>query len=146
MDEGNVAQVGPPQDFFARPVSARAARFFGWENLVGATQLGHKVHSTLGIFTRTDFDARSGAVLLAIRPDAAYNLGTGSIEGTVVEATFTGSQIAYRIDCTGVLLNLRVAARHNYAVGQTLSFDLDPSMLWTVAVEQARAEGIRQAR
>ena len=70
--------------------------------------------------------------LLVMRPEAATNVGSGSLEGVVREDVYRGMTRTYRIDCVGESLQLALPASYEVPVGETLSFDLDPSLLWFV--------------
>ena len=76
MEEGRVAQVGPPAEVYEEPATAYVADFLGVSNLMEAHASGCGPDSACRI-RLGDFDLRaaqgatdtSGAVLLAIRPE-----------------------------------------------------------------------------
>jgi ABC-type Fe3+/spermidine/putrescine transport system ATPase subunit len=127
-----LAQFGKPEDFYTRPATGQVARFFGWKNLVAAHQAQHTVQSELGAFVLPDCAPSNGAVTLAIRPEAAVDIGSGVVSGIITGAEFLGSHILYTVDCRGVLLELSLSKRHNFSPGAPLNFNLDPSLMWLV--------------
>ncbi|MDR3315869.1 MAG: ABC transporter ATP-binding protein [Coriobacteriales bacterium] len=128
----SLAQFGKPEDFYTRPATEQVARFFGWKNLIAAQQDKHGVRCGLGSFVLPDCAPYNGTVTLAIRPEAAIEVGSGSILGTIARAEFLGSHILYTVDCNGVQLELSLSKRHEYAPGSSLTFNLDPSLMWVV--------------
>jgi iron(III) transport system ATP-binding protein len=79
MEEGRVAQKGPPAELYLKPASAFVASFFGEVNRLAGVVQGGQVATPLG-----DLDARGiengRAVEVLIRPEA-MTLAPGSSEG-----------------------------------------------------------------
>jgi len=113
LDDGSVAQCGPPGDVIARPASVAAARAVGTENLFNGTVLEHR-----GKEGCTEVDVGGTAVqtgLLDLAPGSSVALGLRAedillslrpiretsarnvIAGTVQEATPRGSAVEIRV-------------------------------------------------
>ena len=136
MHDGRIVQLGNPREFYEHPPTEYVASFFGWKNFIPATRTGDEVECVLGRFVlpgigKTDGVPESG--LLVMRPEAVCNIGAGALAGEVLEATYKGMNVAYRVACAGEILQLSVSTQHVFAVGDTMQFDLDPGMLWFVA-------------
>ena len=111
MEEGRVAQVGPPAEVYEEPANAYVADFLGVSNLMEAHASGCGPDSTCRI-RLGDFDLRaaqgatdtSGAVLLAIRPERVAiepydSSGPNRVPGMVERLVFLGSatQVVLRL-------------------------------------------------
>lgn len=138
MHDGRIVQIATPREFYERPRTEYVASFFGWKNFIAASYENGEVKSPLGTFSipgLKSLDNVPAEGLLVMRPEAATNVGgeQASISGVVRDATFRGASVSYRIECENCMLQLSMPASLELAIGETVSFDLDPSMLWYVA-------------
>ena len=139
MHDGRIVQIASPREFYERPRTEYVASFFGWKNFVEATRAGNRVECCLGSFEvpgLEDVPDLPGSGLLVMRPEVAVNIGSESsdaLSGIVRDATYRGASMSYRVECAGQLLQLVVPSSCEFAIGQTMRFELDPSMLWYVA-------------
>jgi iron(III) transport system ATP-binding protein len=122
---GTVQQIGSPQDVYERPTNLFVADFMGQVNRMAATVLSCEADRAtvsigkhrLSVVARTGSTASTGIV--AIRPEAfviADDPGTdrdNRFEGTVVEATFLGNIIDYRVDIGGATVRVQ-GNRHGF--------------------------------
>jgi ABC-type Fe3+/spermidine/putrescine transport system ATPase subunit len=136
MHDGRIIQIASPHEFYERPSTEYVASFFGWKNFTPATRTGGLVTSALGTFeipglTDAGVDAPESG-LLVMRPEAAINVGAGNLTGLVRDAVYRGMTMSYQVECEGVLLSLATPSTCEIAVDETLSFDLDPKLLWFV--------------
>lgn len=130
MHDGRILQYGKPGDFYSRPNSRAVADFFGWKNFVDAQKAGCTVTCALGTFEFDGCDAPDGAVQLAIRPEAACEVGPGALEGRVTGIAPQGPFSLCTVECKGVSLELLAKATEAPAVGELLRFSLSPQMMW----------------
>jgi spermidine/putrescine transport system ATP-binding protein len=108
MDKGVLAQVGTPQDIYRRPASPFVADFVGASNRLGATIAGGGPD---GYELVLEADGRrlrapgcpnlvqGSRVGIIVRPEA-FRFGGGEgneLTGTLVDASFLGSQTVYTI-------------------------------------------------
>ena len=138
MHDGRIVQIATPREFYERPRTEYVASFFGWKNFPDASRRGDAVDSVLGTFEIPGLSSRAdapGRGLLVMRPEAAVVPadGAGKLCGTVRDATYRGTTMSYRVECSGCLLQLVLPASCAYEVGSEIRFDLDPKMLWYVA-------------
>lgn len=132
MHGGRIVQLGHPREFYERPGSEYVASFFGWKNFTPATCDGGKVTCELGAFELSGLGDAPATGLLVMRPEAAVNVGAGSLEGAVRAATYRGTSMSYRVECAGRLLDLSLPASQELSVGERFTFDLSPDKLWYV--------------
>lgn len=140
MHDGDILQQGAPTDFYAHPKTHYVASFFGWKNFVPACKEGGAVRCALGTFSVPGLEEAPQEGLLAIRPEAAVNVGSGAIIGRVAAAVYQGMDIVYELNCEGRSLHMRLPARYGFAVGDDIAFDLDPRHLWLVSDDGSAAD------
>lgn len=136
MHDGRIVQLGAPREFYEHPRTEYVASFFGWKNFTPAVRDGNRVECALGTFELPGLSEEPGVPdkgLLVMRPEAACSVGEGPLCGVVKDATYKGMNVSYVVECAGVQLRLALSAHYNFAVGETMRFDLDPAMLWYVA-------------
>ena len=133
MHDGRIIQVGSPHEFYERPRTEYVASFFGWKNFTPATQTGGRVSCALGDFDLEGLGEAPGRGLLVMRPEAAANVGNGSLEGVVRDEVYRGMTLALQVECRGSLLQLAVPSTCNVARGERITFDVDPKLVWYVA-------------
>jgi ABC-type Fe3+/spermidine/putrescine transport system ATPase subunit len=104
--DGVLRMVGQPEEFYRRPVSERAARFFGGLNFLPGERHDTQVNTAVGSFTMTtpgSDNAPGGSVLLTIRPEqvrlhttapeGSVNLVTGRLRTRIYVGTYTRYKI-----------------------------------------------------
>jgi ABC-type sugar transport system ATPase subunit len=129
---GKITRCAEPYEFYSHPSSREEADFFGWENYVPAEKSGVHASCSIGDFHIEGLDLRDGPLTLCIRPEAARGIGGGSLRGSVVSAMPQGMDTMYEIMCGEARLTLAFSARYSFSVGEEISFDLDPQMMWCV--------------
>lgn len=106
MNNGGVAQAGPPREIYESPVSAFVASFIGDANLLPATALddgGEYVRVKTGEL-EMKLPRRGPAaesVSIAIRPESvrlSSSGGDSAVQGTVREAAYLGGRMEYVVD------------------------------------------------
>lgn len=100
MREGQVAQIGTPQEIYREPNSEFVARFVGLENIVVGEAQGGIVNTVVG---KIPYKGVNGQVKVLIRPDGARLGGGGDFElvGEVIENTFRGGMRRLRVMVNG---------------------------------------------
>lgn len=147
MQNGQVAQQGPPEQVYRHPSSAFVARFMGHTNLAAGrvAELGQGlvvVETALGRIASADWHsgaALGAEVLLAIRPEAAQ-LARGDIsrlsnhiEGTIAERSFRGSRTRLTLrHASGIDLEFELDDADLPAVGRPIALVLRPEAISVV--------------
>ncbi len=139
LHQGQVEQVGTPQELYARPRSEFTARFLGLENILQARlveQDGQRfLETSLGRWPAPQGELTAGAspgssVLVLLRPDAV-RLGGGldcELCGTLLEKSFRGSLQEVLVDVDGERLVFELPSRQALPEpGGTLEVCFDPA-------------------
>jgi putative spermidine/putrescine transport system ATP-binding protein len=94
LRDGQVRQVGTPEDLYARPAHADVAEFMGYRNLIATTAqpVGNGVQVTIGgaRVSGVPVEAVSGPAIAAIRPDDLIASADGPIDLLVEAAEYRG--------------------------------------------------------
>ncbi|MBA2667639.1 MAG: ABC transporter ATP-binding protein [Trueperaceae bacterium] len=100
--DGVLTQYAEPSEFYLRPVSGRAAQFFGGTNFFPAVRRGSVVETPIGSFA---FDAPyaerapAGESVLTIRPEQLHVRGANgdpnTVTGTVRSRIYVGTYTRY---------------------------------------------------
>ena len=133
MHDGRIVQLGAPHEFYERPRTEYVAGFFGWKNFTPARCDGARVTSALGAFEIDGLGDQPREGLLVMRPEAACNVGSGSMRGIVRDVVYRGMTSSYQVECAGQSLQLAIPSSYEAAAGDEVTFDLDPKLLWYVA-------------
>lgn len=108
MKDGDIMQVGSPQEIYEYPVNQFVANFIGKDNFIPCTFLeseGEKAIVSLGqqpyVVPRPGDVSqlkKGDACVLGIRPESVrLSCAEGDLKGTVRRATYYGSKIEYEI-------------------------------------------------
>jgi putative spermidine/putrescine transport system ATP-binding protein len=94
LRDGEVRQIGTPEDLYARPAHADVAEFMGYRNLIPTTAVpsGNTITVTIGGATMggTPLETINGRAIAAIRPDDLVATAGGPITATVEAAEYRG--------------------------------------------------------
>lgn len=116
MRQGEIVQVGTPQELYQHPATLFAMRFFSEINTVEAVAQSGKVKTPLGEFVAPKVE--DGAAVIGIRHSAFHVLPSGSagIPARVVTSRYLGevTLIEFYVDGTDTLLKARVRKAGNY--------------------------------
>ncbi|MBI5161306.1 MAG: ABC transporter ATP-binding protein [Micrococcales bacterium] len=90
MREGNIEQIGSPEDLYTRPATAFVATFVGLSNAVDAELSGDTVTVLGQRLPRLGTGPADGPVIAYVRPEDIL-LASSGIPATVVVSSFLGS-------------------------------------------------------
>ena len=144
MFEGEIAQIGKPQEIYARPRTRRVAAFIGRANFVAGTVKRRVDASTYEVTTdvgpvcaRGDADLQSGArVAVAVRPEAielcAARPAGEHVHSCSVEKTyFLGGAVDHVLRCAeGTEMLAQTSPGRSVASGRNAYFKIDPDHAW----------------
>jgi putative spermidine/putrescine transport system ATP-binding protein len=108
MNRGRLAQVGSPRDLYEHPVNRFVASFLGEANLFDLTEVaahgnGAKALTANGFALYSAMAPAATAQCACVRPET-INLSDepadadNSLEGRIVDATYTAGSLRYRIE------------------------------------------------
>ena len=123
LRDGEVRQVGTPEELYARPAHSDVAEFMGFRNLLAA-----RVEGGVARFGDASLpvDAADGAAMVAIRPEDLTPMDDGPIRATVQSAEYRGRDfygVAVMADQTEVFFR----AESRVLAGEALRFGVDPA-------------------
>ncbi|MFC1869431.1 ABC transporter ATP-binding protein [Thermodesulfobacteriota bacterium] len=139
MNQGEILQVGPPEEVYAHPPNLFAARFVGEMNFIeGRVTDPGQVRTALGtVNTPMSRIFESGSnVTLAIRPEhltlsETVDKNPETFEGKVIGRTFIGNAVLLEVDISGVTLMALSPRDTDFAVGQQVALHF-PEDRWFV--------------
>lgn len=136
MNEGQIEQIGPPEEIYRNPASPFVAEFIGDTNMLSGvatkTDDGSVIELDPGAgVTITTLTSTEGDVTVSVRPEDFYLNEGGTIQGTVVERYFQGDHTNYVIDpdadaiddVTVVIQGRRTPAEPGESVGVSIDPD-----------------------
>jgi putative spermidine/putrescine transport system ATP-binding protein len=128
MRDGNIEQVGTPEDLYTQPATSFVATFVGLSNPVDAELSGETVTAFGMSLPLLGTGPRDGAVTAFIRPEDNAHAGAESTTGipaTVVVSSFLGSlrRTQVRLD-DGTLLFVQHDVRVRPSTGDRVSLEL----------------------
>lgn len=100
---GVLQQYASPQEFYQRPISEDAARFFGGVNFIPATLQNGAAETAVGSFNfraEKQEQAPTGDVMLTIRPEQIHlceSHSTNTVKGLVRDRIYVGTYTRYKI-------------------------------------------------
>ncbi len=139
MHEGEIVQIGTPQDVYARPANLFAAQFVGEMNFIRGKVTGSgQVDSPLGkLRCPVPPACQIGSeVTLAIRPEHLVLLhhpsqGSEVLEGKIVSKNYLGDTSLFEVEVNGAALSVKLPGDSDFAVGQQIVVVVEPDR-WRV--------------
>ena len=124
LRDGEVRQIGTPEELYARPAQADVAEFMGYRNLIatriedGRARVGAALLPVGGRVT--------GAALVAIRPEDLVPMAAGQIAAVVQTAEYRGRDF-YGVAATAEGLELFFRSEARVVAGERLLLGADPA-------------------
>ena len=112
MDSGRIAQLGRPEDIYARPATRYIAEFVGLANFIDAKVTAPGRVEALGQTIAMPTGVLIGRVTLMVRPEALSIAAAGTcvagpaLKGHVVQRAFLGSTARYTVQTPHGLLTV----------------------------------------
>jgi iron(III) transport system ATP-binding protein len=120
---GELQQVGTPEDIYYSPTTAFVANFVGHADFIPGVIAGREVHTEIGSFP-CSADLSAGPVKVMIRHEAV-NSKPGGILATVEEREFLGGEILYRLRLpSGATVHLEQRKPVHWPVGHRVSIEV----------------------
>jgi ABC-type Fe3+/spermidine/putrescine transport system ATPase subunit len=138
MKDGQVEQIGAPEQIYCQPASRFVARFLGLTNLLPATILSSRhgeilINTPIGRFSlpfQGDGFKVGDEITVLLRPDA-IELGETSdhrLQGSLAETVFRGSVTRATVDVPGLSLVFDFPSRSILpAIGRPITLSFDPN-------------------
>jgi iron(III) transport system ATP-binding protein len=120
---GELQQVGTPEDIYYSPATTFVAGFVGHADFIPGVVCGRQVQTEIGIFPCPD-DLPAGPVKVMIRHEAV-NEKAGGIWAQVEEREFLGGEILYRLRLpSGAILHLEQRRPVHWPVGHRVAVEV----------------------
>ncbi len=146
MFNGEIAQVGPPRDLYARPARREVAQFIGRTQFVSATVLARRdaahveLDTPLGTLVAPADPALviGQQALLVVRPEAlrleaSVQTGAQARQGQVIRTYFLGGSVEHVLSFAGgVTLFAHTAPGSDIAAGAQATLSVDERQLWAL--------------
>ena len=142
MFDGLLLQYASPAEFYQRPISQRAARFFGGVNFIPARRQAERIQTSIGDF---HFDAPQserapqGEAVLTIRPEqiqlnADGVNGGNTVQGHIRARIYVGRYTRYKIALGEYEVEAISSAEvpGALAVGDAVRVHFPPDRIWVV--------------
>lgn len=146
MFSGEIAQVGPPRELYARPASREVAQFIGRTQFVRGTVLARRdaehveLETPLGIVVSPAAPSLAAGqqALLVVRPEAlqlaaAEQTSAQALRGQVIRTYFLGGSVEHVLAFTGgVSLFAHTSPGSDIAAGAQATLSIDERQLWAL--------------
>lgn len=120
---GELQQIGTPEDIYYNPTTAFVASFIGHADFVPGVISGQQVHTEIGVFPSPP-QMPSGPVKVMIRHEAV-NSKAGGILARVEECEFLGGEILYRLRLpSGATIHLEQRKPVHWPVGHQVPVEV----------------------
>ncbi len=145
MDKGEVLQIGPPSEIYARPATRFVAGFIGspamnfltGEGGAGASAIRVKggaipvprLHEALG----------SGGVIVGVRPEHIRIAGEGAMKGRVFAVEYMGARQLITVDTDAGRLRVRAPNTMRVETGEAVGLNFDTESLMVFDPQSGRA-------
>jgi putative spermidine/putrescine transport system ATP-binding protein len=130
LRDGQMRQVGTPDELYARPAHPDVAEFMGFRNVLPTTaSFDGRLSVTLGpasLWATPVGEIAPGPAMLAIRPEDLSPVQGGPIHASVLTAEYRGRDF-YGVAVTAEATELYFRSEHRVATGEMLTLSAEPS-------------------
>ncbi|MFQ5466759.1 MAG: ABC transporter ATP-binding protein [Kiloniellaceae bacterium] len=147
MDQGEVLQVGPPSEIYARPATRFVAAFIGSPSMnflpgqggldAGATSL--RINGAGIAIPRLHETLAHDSAILGVRPEHIRIAETGALEGRVFAVEYMGSRQLITVDTDAGRVRVRAPNTVRADFGETVRLDFESDRLIVFHPETGRA-------
>ena len=121
--DGEIQQVGTPEDIYYSPRTIFVANFVGHADFISGVVSGSEIHTEIGVFPSPP-NSPPGPVKLMVRHEAV-NSKPGGIPATVEEREFLGGEILYRLRLpSGARLHLEQRKPVHWPIGHEVAIEV----------------------
>jgi ABC-type sugar transport system ATPase subunit len=127
MNQGEIVQVGTPQELYQNPNSIFTARFIGYPpiNIVKSNQ-SNGLLEALGPQVKAQSQSQNGECFVCIRPESIVLGKKEGLNATVASCEYLGSQILVKLTCGGINLTA-VTPLLNVKPGDKVALNILPA-------------------
>ena len=140
MNQGEIQQIGRPEDIYNEPVNRFVAGFIGQSNIFRGKYLGNDRLEALGRKFRVDVnDFEKGEEIYCIVEKEDFDvcpLDTAKIKGIVKSAKFNKNHYELVVEIEGKSLNINTPGKH--VVGEEMGFTVDPQNIYCESKSESK--------
>lgn len=140
MNQGEIQQIGRPEDIYNEPVNKFVASFIGQSNIFRGKYLGNDRLEALGRKWRVDVnDFEKGESIYCIVEKEDFDvvpLESAKLIGTVLSAKFNKNHYELVVDINGQKINVHTPYKHK--VGEQVGFTVDPQNIYCESKSESK--------
>ncbi len=140
MNNGEIQQIGRPEDIYNEPVNRFVAGFIGQSNIFRGKYLGNDRLEALGRKWRVDVnDFEKGEEIYCIVEKEDFDvvpLESAKIKGIVKSARFKKNHYELVVEIAGKSLNINTPYKH--VVGEEMGFTVDPQNIYCESKSESK--------
>ena len=136
MKDGQIMQIGTPEQIYNEPINAYVADFIGESNIYNATMLDDKkVRFLGGVWQGIDDFEKNEKVDVVLRPEDIElgKPGEGIVDATIASKIFKGEDYSYVLYSGKYEIYAR--SRKSYSIGSTCSIYVEPENIQVMKKE-----------
>ena len=140
MNNGEIQQIGRPEDIYNEPVNKFVAGFIGQSNIFRGRYLGNDRLEALGRKWRVDVnDFEKGEAIYCIVEKEDFDvvpLESAKIKGIVKSAKFNKNHYELVVEIAGQKLNINTPYKH--VVDEEIGFTVDPQNIYCESKSESK--------
>jgi len=140
MNNGEIQQIGRPEDIYNEPVNRFVAGFIGQSNIFRGKYLGNDRLEALGRKWRVDVnDFEKGEEIYCIVEKEDFDvvpLESAKIKGIVQSAKFKKNHYELVVEIAGKNININTPYKH--VVGEEMGFTVDPQNIYCESKSESK--------
>ncbi|MDF1545312.1 MAG: ABC transporter ATP-binding protein [bacterium] len=126
LNEGEIVQVGTPEELYRNPATLFAARFVGHPriNIIEAV-VNEGLTAPLGLKVDSQSSPDGSSCLIGIRPESVRVDSSGDFHATVIGSEYAGGHYLTTLDLKGNRIN-GAPGDKQYEISREVRFSIDP--------------------
>lgn len=127
--EGRIVQEAAPRELFTRPASTVVARFFGANTILRGTVTAGRLEVADAALPVAAPDGPATAI---IRPEHLHLSADGPLRGRCESASFQGTHLRLRVNCSGATIEAHVDPDAVVEVGDQVALGVAARHVWVL--------------
>lgn len=140
MNQGEIQQIGRPEDVYNEPVNKFVASFIGQSNIFRGKYLGNDRLEALGRKWRVDVnDFEKGESIYCIVEKEDFDvvpLESAKLIGTVLQSKFNKNHYELVVEINGSKINVHTPYKH--VEGEQVGFTVDPQNIYCESKSESK--------
>ncbi|MTI30676.1 ABC transporter ATP-binding protein [Xanthovirga aplysinae] len=134
LKEGEIQQIGTPDELYEKPCNAYVARFFGKINFVKAEPKEDGFLTELGFIPTAEARNWSQPVKLAIRPEHIHLSKSEDLpgQGVIKHINYLGDHLEITLAVKNREFLILAKGKQGFEQGEKLDFELNSEAIWVI--------------